>query len=296
MVDESSRETAADPLSGVLEAVRLRGSVFGAGELGAPWGVQTPGIPELVCYVVVRGAAHLALLDAPQAQVAIASGDVVLVAAGRAHALRDSPGSAVVSFDELRRAAGDGPGPLRWGGSGPRTTLVCGSLAIDEAGRALLGSALPGFLHLPAEAAGPGLLGVLGALASEVAAPRPGSGAALTRLAELVFIHALRASIARGVAGAGWLLPPPSEAGPARCARMSWGSCSRHGRRDSPTHPRAGLLFLLPPGFFSVSTASALLPARAPRAAGSTLASAAHARSGRVALIHAGSTTPGAER
>ncbi|WP_433931571.1 AraC family transcriptional regulator [Sorangium cellulosum] len=205
MVDGSSRESAADPLSGVLEVVRLRGSVFGAGELGAPWGVQTPGIPELVCYVVVRGAAHLALLDAPRAQVAIASGDVVLVAAGCAHALRDSPRSAVVSFDELRRAAGDGPGPLRWGGSGPRTTLVCGSLAVDEAGRALLGSALPGFLHLPAETAGPGLLGVLGALASEVAAPQPGSGAALTRLAELVFIHALRASIARGVAGAGWL-------------------------------------------------------------------------------------------
>ncbi|AUX38966.1 AraC family transcriptional regulator [Sorangium cellulosum] len=215
MVDRSSgsEDDAVDPLSGVLDAVRLRGSVFGAGELGAPWGVQTPGIPEIVCYVVVRGAAHLALLDASRAQVAIASGDVVLVEAGRAHALRDSPSSVAVSFDELRRAAGDelrraagdGPGPLRWGGPGPRTTLVCGSLAVDEAGRALLGSALSGFLHLPAETAGPGLLGVLSALASEVAAPRPGSRAALTRLAELVFIHALRASIARGAAGAGWL-------------------------------------------------------------------------------------------
>ncbi|WP_438001019.1 AraC family transcriptional regulator [Sorangium sp. So ce185] len=205
MVDESSTERAVDPLSGVLEAVRLRGSVFGAGELGAPWGVKTPGLPELVCYVVVRGAAHLAMIDAPRDEIALSSGDVVLVAAGRAHALRDSPSSAAVAFEELRRAAGPRRGPLRWGGPGPRTTLVCGALALDEAGRALLGSALSGLLHLPAEAAGPGLGGVLGALASEVAAPQPGSDAALTRLAELVFIHALRASIARGAAEVGWL-------------------------------------------------------------------------------------------
>ncbi|WP_437818178.1 AraC family transcriptional regulator [Sorangium sp. So ce1078] len=197
--------SAVDPLSGVLDAVRLRGSVFGAGELGAPWGVQTPGLPELVCYVVVRGAAHLALLDAPRDQVALSSGDVALVSAGRAHAMRDSPSSAAVAFEELRRAASERDGPLRWGGSGPRTTLICGALALDEAGRALLGSALPGLLHVPAETAGAGLVGVLGALASEIAAPQPGSGAALTRLAELVFIHALRVSIARGVAEAGWL-------------------------------------------------------------------------------------------
>ncbi|WP_437320129.1 AraC family transcriptional regulator [Sorangium sp. So ce385] len=205
MVDESSTERAVDPLSGVLDAVRLRGSVFGVGELGAPWGVKTPGLPELVCYVVVRGAAHLALIDAPRDEVALSSGDVVLVAAGRAHALRDSPSSAAVAFQELRRTAGPRCGPVRLGGPGPRTTLVCGALAFDEAGCALLGSALSGLLHLPAEAAGPGLGGVLGALASEVAAPQPGSDAALARLAELVFIHALRASIARGAAEVGWL-------------------------------------------------------------------------------------------
>lgn len=203
MVDSSS--SADDPLASALERVRLRGSVFGAGELGAPWGVRTRGLPELVCYVVVRGAAFVELLGAPREQLALAGGDVVLVAAGRAHAVKDARRSPTVAFEELQRSASGRPGALRWGGPGPRTTLVCGALALDDVGRHLFGSALPGLLHLPAETAGPALRGVVDALAGEVAAPGPGSAPALTRLAELVFIHALRTCIAGGVAGVGWL-------------------------------------------------------------------------------------------
>ncbi|WNG51919.1 AraC family transcriptional regulator [Archangium minus] len=205
MVDESSGPSAVDPLGSILERIRIRGSVFGAAELGAPWGVQTPGLGDLTCYVLIRGVAHLELLDSPREQVSLSSGDIVLVAAGRALALKDTRHSVAVPFERLRLAAHQASGVLRWGGTGPRTTLVCGRLEFDETGRELFGSALPALLHLPAEAGGAGLLGVLSALASEVATPQPGSGPVLGRLAELLFIHALRVCIGRGTAEAGWL-------------------------------------------------------------------------------------------
>jgi AraC-like DNA-binding protein len=213
MVDAASRPHArplapgppTDPLAGVLGQVHLRGAVLGVAELGAPWGLRSPGFDDLACHVVVRGSAVLELEGRPSHRVALCAGDVALVAAGRVHAIRDAPHSAVVPFQRLRQARRVDARTIRWGGKGPRTTLVIGCLELDAAGRDLLAAALPALVHLPAEGAAASQIGLVQALGSEVAQPGPGAEAVLTRLAELLFIHALRACIARGSAQAGWL-------------------------------------------------------------------------------------------
>jgi AraC-like DNA-binding protein len=128
------------------------------------------------------------------------------------HAIRDAPSSEVVPFQRLRRARRVDDRTVRWGGKGPQTTLVIGCLELDAGGRDLLTAALPALVHLPAETAAASQIGLVQALASEVAQPGAGADAVLTRLAELLFIHALRACIARGTAEAGWLRASASPA------------------------------------------------------------------------------------
>lgn len=111
-----------DPLAGVLDQVHLRGAVLGVAELGAPWGLRSPGFDDLACYVVVRGSAVLELEGRPAQQVNLCAGDVALVAAGHVHAIRDAPRSAVVPFQRLRRARRVDARTIGWGGKGPRTT------------------------------------------------------------------------------------------------------------------------------------------------------------------------------
>ncbi|MFY0535719.1 cupin domain-containing protein [Nannocystis pusilla] len=204
MVDAASSHPPADPLAGVLDLVRLRGTVLGVAELGAPWGLRSPGFEDLAVHIVVRGGAHLELARRRQS-LALRAGDVALVAAGQVHAIRDAPRSGVVSFRRLRRAPRVDSRTVRWGGDGPRTTLVVGCLELDAAGRDLLTAALPPVVHLPAEAASAGQLGLVHALAGEVARPGLGAEPVLTRLAELLFIQALRTCIAAGTAEHGWL-------------------------------------------------------------------------------------------
>ncbi|MDC0668421.1 AraC family transcriptional regulator [Nannocystis radixulma] len=205
MVDAASTLAPVDPLAGVLDLVRLRGTVLGVAELGAPWGLRSPGFEDLACHIVVRGGAHLELPGRRPRTLALRAGDVALVAAGQVHAVRDAPRSGVVPFRRLRHAPRVDIRTVRWGGDGPRTTLVVGCLELDTAGRDLLAAALPPVLHLPAETASASQLGLVHALASEVAQPGPGAEPVLTRLAELLFIHALRARIAAGAVESGWL-------------------------------------------------------------------------------------------
>jgi AraC-like DNA-binding protein len=205
MVDGSSRPGPADPLAAVLDRVRLRGTVLGVAELGAPWGLRSPGFEDLACHLVVRGGAQLDIAGRRPRTIALRAGDVALVAAGTVHAIRDAPRSATVPFRRLRQAPRVDIRTVRWGGDGPRTTLVVGCLELDSAGRELLTAALPTVVHLPAETASAGQLGLVHALAGEVAQPGPGAEPVLTRLAELLFIHALRSCIAAGTVEGGWL-------------------------------------------------------------------------------------------
>jgi AraC-like DNA-binding protein len=124
-------------------------------------------------------------------------GDLILFPQGDAHVLSSAPGMRT-SPDWSIFARRTTPLPLVYerGGGGPeRVRLVCGFLGCDERPYNPLLSALPTTIHLPATGSAPtsGWLGTLLPIAvREAGNTRPGSENVLARLAELMFVEAIR--------------------------------------------------------------------------------------------------------
>ncbi len=194
---------APDTLSDVLSLVRLHGAVLCAAELTAPWGLRCRGWDDTAFYFAVRGDCRVEVPGS--APLSLAGGDLLLVAPGRRHTLRDSARSPALPFERLQRTLDRSNGVAHHGGGGTATTLVCGCFELSRSGAELVLSALPPVVHLRREAAPPNLARAIEALAGEVASVQPGARALLTRLSEVLLIQALRALIARGMVGAGWL-------------------------------------------------------------------------------------------
>jgi AraC-like DNA-binding protein len=201
IADGSSSFRPHDALSGVLDLVRMRGLVLFAAELSAPWGVRTAGFDDLACYIVLRGAAHLSAADT---EVALGAGDVALVASRTPHRLSDARGRRAVAFEELPRPSGEG-GMLRLGRGGATTSMLCGCLRFDRGGQEIVATALPTVVHLAAEHAFASHMNLVHALWAELIRSQPGGRAVLTRLAEALFIQALRACARDGGTRATWL-------------------------------------------------------------------------------------------
>ncbi|HEX2208670.1 MAG TPA: AraC family transcriptional regulator [Longimicrobium sp.] len=188
----------------VMEAVHLRPVVFGRMELGAPWRLRMPARDYLTFYVVARGEARLELPDAPpvHGSIALAQGDAVLLPRVATHVLR-SGGAAQApprefDYDGCPRVPAGQAG--RFGGDGEVTEIVTGHFTLGAARRNVLMDTLPPAIHLPAgsgRVSAP-LAGVIALIVGESAAPGPGSPIVLGRLADLLFVHAIRHWITTG--------------------------------------------------------------------------------------------------
>jgi AraC-like DNA-binding protein len=139
----------------------------------------------------------------------VQAGDLLLLPHDDAHYLGTDLQLASVTSDSLVR-----PGPpgglmrIDHGGGGAETRFICGFLACDpQLCRPLL-EALPRMLRVPLNdgAGAPWLLDLLRHGAQAHAAPGPGLGTVMAKLAELLFVEAMRRHIASLPEGeTGWL-------------------------------------------------------------------------------------------
>jgi AraC-like DNA-binding protein len=199
-----------DALSTVLARIRLGGSILSRAELGAPWGVSSRGLEGGVFHAILRGQATVAVGGQPPAT--LEEGDVVLLPHGSAHVLADRPKRRATPLVQLSRHEEAGVTVVTGGGSGPRTSILCGSIHFPEGtAHALLG-ALPEVLiarrpgmHAPGAHAGMAS-GALALLLDELSRPAPGRDAIVQRLVEVFVLRLLREAVEQGtLAGAGWL-------------------------------------------------------------------------------------------
>jgi AraC-like DNA-binding protein len=152
-----------------------------------------------------RGNCWLSMEGIPE-PIPLTSGDCFLLARGTSFVLRDSlrtrPKS---SFSEV--AAKDNSNVAHYGGGGTPTTIICGSLSFDRASLKPITQLLPSFILIKAgQTHTLALQNTMQALALEMTEQAPGSEAVGTRLAEILFIQALRAHIASGPErNKGWL-------------------------------------------------------------------------------------------
>ncbi|WP_437733553.1 cupin domain-containing protein [Sorangium sp. So ce1335] len=187
-----------DALSDVLQAIRLASNLFCRAELAAPWGVRLRGGRACFHYVA-RGRCWLAVEGTSAPTTALSAGDLALLPLGQAHAMRDQAQSPVRSIEALVSEGAGDDGILRSGGGGPTTTLISGCFTIEDRSSNPLLAALPPIIRITSDEgrAVPWLEQNLQFIAAEAASPRPGSRLVLTRIADVVFVQALRAYIER---------------------------------------------------------------------------------------------------
>lgn len=200
-----------DVLTDVLESVHVRSLIVGRLEFTAPWGLKmTGGVPGF--YVVTRGMCWLEVegLDEP---VQLAGGDFVVLPKGQAHVIRDSrrtralPAAEVLKSCSNRQRCQPG-GVFKYGGGGAGTTIVGGCFRVDDAANDPLIRSLPPIIHVRADRGTPveWLEATLQFVASEMAAGQPGAATVVSRLADILFVHAVRAHLAEaGQRATGWL-------------------------------------------------------------------------------------------
>ncbi|MDO9411355.1 MAG: AraC family transcriptional regulator [Pseudolabrys sp.] len=207
-----------DPLSDLLNAVRLTGGVFLSAHFTAPWCVnvamsardcapyQIKPTHIIAFHVVTEGKLLVALEGEPMLEVG--AGEIVLFPQNDPHWLADKEGLEPVSARHLIQKSTDGgPHQIRYGGDGASTRVVCGFLASDLDYNPLLAT-LPKLLKIDIRrgASREWIEASVRFAAGELAAGRLASSGVMTRLSESLLTEAVRQYSAElGEADVGWL-------------------------------------------------------------------------------------------
>jgi AraC-like DNA-binding protein len=199
-------ERVMDAFSEILSGVKLSGAVFFSAEFSAPWGFTTPPATTLAARVA-PDAAHLVLyhlllegrafvaMDGG-ASVALEPGDVVIFPHGDSHHMSNAPATKppFPNYGIAQKIAARDLSPLRAGGGGATSRVVCGYMTCDpHLSRPIL-NGLPAVFKVSVrtDASGHWLESAIVHLVDEAASGRVGSEAMLTKLSEALFVDTLR--------------------------------------------------------------------------------------------------------
>jgi AraC-like DNA-binding protein len=188
-----------DVLSEVLAVTRLKGTVYFSAELRAPWGIAVPQRPRAPFHVVISGQCEITTDGPAPSSASLGPGDLAILPGGVAHTLTSSAGTAALPITQfVARHPMDEYGHVKaLEGHGPTTTLIGGFFELERAPEPLV-SILPTIIHLrggddPEVAAW--LEPTVRSIAHESAQALPGRDVVLNRLADVLFVRAVRAHL-----------------------------------------------------------------------------------------------------
>jgi len=198
----SWRETLIDEL---FHAVHIRNCVYFRCELRTPWGLSITDCRTT--FVIVNEGNCWLRTEGSAGPVALTAGDFVVAPKGGAHVVRDSragPVGVIDSLDFSRAYLFDKRQCFRRGGHGPVTRLICGSMQFESASTDPLLSLLPSLILARGNGRSGGkCLQVTTANAFERLDPCcAGAQALAARLADIVFIEAVKACLEENLDGA----------------------------------------------------------------------------------------------
>ncbi|AGC48717.1 AraC family transcriptional regulator [Myxococcus stipitatus DSM 14675] len=206
LVQASGAKPGLDVLADVLQGIHLRSRVHARYELTAPWGMRIERAPFPVFYAVLRGNC---VLSAGDKELSLTGGDFVFLPAGARFTLKDRRGSRVLPVEAIyatRQPVRCG-GVLHYGGDGEAVTVLCGSFTFEGETLSPLVRHLPTLMHVKADdpASSRWLEPTLRFVASEIEAQQPGYDTVVSRLADVLFVQALRAHLESSSKDNGWL-------------------------------------------------------------------------------------------
>ncbi|MEU4670219.1 AraC family transcriptional regulator [Amycolatopsis sp. NPDC023774] len=192
-----------DPVEDVLTAMRIEQSRYVRIEAGAPWGIAFHA-PETTRLVLIASGSCVLTGEHVGEPRRLTAGDCFVVRAGARFKLEDEPGRELLECETLltepeRTVAAHG-------GTGERTDIVSGRFSFDATAAEPLFAMLPPLFLLDLHGeAGEQLRATFDLLAREEAGAGLGSRLVTSRLADVLFIQAVRVFCDSGGGNLGWL-------------------------------------------------------------------------------------------
>jgi AraC-like DNA-binding protein len=204
-----------DALSDLLRIVRLDGAFFYVVEAAGPWSVEAvpardllprimPDAEHLISYhILTDGRCFGGVVG--EEQVELVAGDVIVFPHGDAHVMSSARGVPGPDIQTSPRPRFPFTSRIGEPGDSPATSLVCGFLGCDRRPFNPLLAALPHQMHMRGMSnAWSGTF--VRQVTEESRSGRAGADEVITRLAELMFIEALRRYLDELPTGqTGWL-------------------------------------------------------------------------------------------
>jgi len=191
-----------DLLDDVFAAMRLQSALYSRLLPRAPWGVSFVKSSAIRFGFIISGESWL--ITEGQQPVKLQQGDCFLVQPNTLFSLVDHHASPTRRCEEV---FAERPGKkLYFGGQGEAADILCGYFTFDSAGAEPLLSLLPPVAVIPADATrSPLLEAALKLLAIETEGQHMGSRIVVSRLADVVFVQAIRAHCLREQTQQGWI-------------------------------------------------------------------------------------------
>ena len=194
-----------DPLSDVLQSIRLQGAVFYFVECVEPWAAEAPPAAEIAA-ALMPGAQHVFEFHAVTSgrcwagpigaqPIRLEEGDFVAFPQGDPHVVSSAPGMRAPPDPAIfaRQEGQQLPYPVTYGsGHGARAGLVCGFLGCDARPFNPLLATLPRVLHASRRDGVDWLSRFIDLAVAESRERRPGGDSVLSRVSELLFVEVVR--------------------------------------------------------------------------------------------------------
>ena len=180
-------------MADVLGAALLRHALYKRIECYAPWGLRAPARSRAMFFLIARGSALIEVEG--EKALSVSASDVIFLPHGTAHVIRDSATTKPDLLCDGKESSG--PGTHRIGGSGAQTSIILGFFELGPRPPALL-ERMPNVVMLsPSRAtsdssASAAVQLTAQLMVAESASPGPASVIILQRLADILFVQALR--------------------------------------------------------------------------------------------------------
>src|SRR5258708_2770799 len=179
-----------DPLSEIFVGMRVQDAIYARLNLTAPFGLRLEAYDHAYLGVVARGNCWLSVDSFPD-PIPLTGGDCWLLARGDAHTLRDNPGTPARPYAEVRHRKVKGH--VDYGGGGAPTAIITGNFMLDRETSRWITDLLPPLILFKVESAKTGTLQrTMRLLAAEMEAQDMGSSVVISRLADIIFVQAIR--------------------------------------------------------------------------------------------------------
>lgn len=189
-----------DILAEALEALKLKGTVYFEADFRAPWGMAIPANQVAAFHIVAAGACWLRLSG--REPVEMSAGDIALLPHGNAHELKHAREAETLPAEEVLEKMATEP----LGGSGTKTSLICGHFAYEHKALHPFFESLPDVVHVGADGERASWLATASRLAAaESAAGQRGASAVVDRLAEALLMQTLRVFFDRSPESSGFI-------------------------------------------------------------------------------------------